>query len=169
MRKYKYFLSFESFTGEIHYFPNHPENSRLTLNIEAKSISCRNRRLRYNKQRHIAKYLRNLDRDAATHSLIQFSSRQVSVKPLRGLVVEGMLTVRGTACPFNLNTVIVPGSADRLEVEADSMFRLSDFGIKAPSSFFGLAKISDQALAQFRLNATRAVKENQPSDAARRS
>src|ERR1700742_3471500 len=74
LKKQKYVLSFDDFTGELYYVQNHPEKSRLTLEIAAQSITCRDRRLSAAKQRHVAKYVRDLVPNTTTPSTIQFSS-----------------------------------------------------------------------------------------------
>jgi polyisoprenoid-binding protein YceI len=160
MRKYKYFLAFENFRGELHYVPNHPEKSRLTLDLDARSVSCRDRSLRESKQRRVAEYVREQILNAGTYPAIQFSSYQISAKALRGFAVEGVLTVRGTTRAFKMNAVISPASADRLEIEADSLFRFSEFGAKAPSSLFGMVETSDQVLIHLRLYAARVGADN---------
>jgi polyisoprenoid-binding protein YceI len=164
-RRYKYFLSFGDFKGELHYSANQPENSRLTLNVDATSIRCPDQRLRPGRRRRIAEFVRDFVLDSARHPLIQFCSHQVSAKALRGFTVEGTLTVCGATRAFKMNAIIVPKRAGSLEVEADSLFQLSDLGIQAPSYFLGIVKTSDQALAQFRLTATPVGTGDEPFEA----
>jgi polyisoprenoid-binding protein YceI len=153
LKKHKYVLSFDDFTGELYYVQNHPEKSRLTLEIAAQSITCRDRRLSAAKQHRVAKYVSDLVLNTATPSTIQFSSRQISAKALRGFAVEGTLTVRGTERPLKMNAIFAAPSVDQLEVEGDFIFQFSEFGIKTPSSLFGMIKTGDQALVQFHLHA----------------
>jgi polyisoprenoid-binding protein YceI len=152
LRKHKYVLSFDDFTGELYYVQNHPEKSRLTLNIAAHSITCRDRRLSAAKQRYIAKYAKDL---VLTPSPIQFSSLQISAKALRGFAVEGTLTIRDRARPLKMNAIFGAPNVDHLEIEGDFIFRFSEFDLKTPSWFFGLTKIGDQALVQFHMHAAR--------------
>jgi polyisoprenoid-binding protein YceI len=153
MRKYRYFLSFESFKGELHHSPKHPENSRLTLEIDAKSVLCRDRSLRKNRQRRVTAYVRDQVLNASAHPVIQFASHQISAKPLRGLVVEGLLSARGTTGALKMNAVFTSTGNDRLEIDGDATFLLSGFGITAPSAFFGMVKTSDEILIHLRLYA----------------
>jgi polyisoprenoid-binding protein YceI len=155
LRQHKYFLAFGSFTGELRNFPDQPERSQLALDIDVMSISCRDGRLNASKQGRAVKYLRGLVKNAATASAIQFRSHRITPKALRGLVVEGMLTVHGVTRAFKMNAVFAAKSEGRLEIEADSIFRFSEFGIDAPSSLFGMVKTSDQAVIHFHLLAAR--------------
>jgi polyisoprenoid-binding protein YceI len=155
MRKHKYFVCFESFKGELHYCPNHPERSRLTLNIDAASVACRDKTLRGSKQRRVADYVRESVLNASAHPGIQFASYQISTKAIRGMTVEGVLTVRGTTRVIRMNAVFTPRRPDRLEIEADSLLRFSEFGVKPPSSLFGMIETSDQVLVHLQLHAMR--------------
>jgi polyisoprenoid-binding protein YceI len=161
MRKYKYFLFFEDFKGELQYSPKHPERSRLTLDIDVKSVVCRDRSLKKNKQRRVTEYVRDSILNAGSYPLIQFASYQISAKPLRGLAVEGVLTVRGTTGKVKLNAVFTSTGSERLEIEGDSTLRLSAFGLTAPSSLFGMVKTSDEVLIHLRVYA-RAAAEGVP-------
>jgi polyisoprenoid-binding protein YceI len=152
VKKHRYALSFDDFTGELYYVQNHPEKSQLTLSIAAHSITCRDRRLSATKQRSIAKYAKDL---VLTPSPIQFCSRQISAKALRGFAVEGTLTIRGTARPLKMNAIFGAPNVDHLEIEGDFIFRFSEFDLTTPSWFFGMTKIDDQALVQFHMHAAR--------------
>lgn len=153
MRKRKYFLWFESFRGELHFSADHPERSRLTIDIDAASVVCRDRSLRAKKQRRLTECVREVALNAGVHPSIQFSSSQVFVKTLRGLVVEGLLSLRGATGPVKMNAVFHPAGKDMLDIEADSAFRMSEFGIKAPSSLFGMRETSDQVLIHLQMRA----------------
>lgn len=159
MRRHKYFVCFENFEGELHYFPNHPERSRLTLNIEAGSVACRDKTLRGSKQRRVTEYVRELVLDAGAHPGIQFASYQISTKALRGMTIEGVLTVRGTTRMIKMSAVFTPLKPDRLEIEADSLFRFSEFGVKPPSALFGIVETSDQVSVHLQLHAMRKTQE----------
>lgn len=154
-RKNKYFVFFERFAGELIYDPNEPLRCRLTLEIEANSMRCQDQRLRPNKPRRVAKFVREFIADSAAHPIIRFSSHEVSVKPLRGFALEGTLTVRGMSSVTKLNAVLSQRDARSLELEADSMLKLSEFGIKPLATFLSMIRFDDQATVQIHLNATR--------------
>lgn len=156
MRKRKYFLPFDNFKGELHYSPNHPERSRLTLDVDATSVSCRDRSLREVKQGRVTEQVQDSVLNARAHPMIQFSSYQITIKALRGLLIEGALSIRGTTRALKLNAVFTPTSEDGLEIEGDSILRLSEFGIKAPSLLFGMVETSDHVLVHLHLYAVRA-------------
>jgi len=146
LRKHKHLLFFQNFGGELVYSPEQPEASRLNMTIDANSIVCRDRWLKSRKQRRVAEYARSLANAAGKHPEIRFSSNRVAPKPLRGFVVEGVLNVCGTTRVLKVNLVLSPRTDGRLQLDADSSFRLTDFGISPPSSYFGLAGTKDEAV-----------------------
>jgi polyisoprenoid-binding protein YceI len=152
-RRHKYFIGFEKFKGELRYCANDLDRSRLSLEIEATSLACRNQALRDRKLRSVAEYLRHSVFNATAHPVIQFSSTRFAAKALRGLLIEGVLTARETTVATKMNAVFTPALQDCLKIEADSTFRISDFGAKPLSSLFGLIKASDQILLHLHLYA----------------
>ncbi len=146
MRKRKHLLFFPNFSGRFFHSSDRPENSRLDLSVDAKSVVCRDQWLKARQQQRITEYARNLALAGDRHPEIHFSSNRVSIKPLRGLIVEGVLNVCGVTRVLKLNLVLSPRSDSRLQLDADASIRLTDFGIKPPSSRFGLAGTKDEAL-----------------------
>jgi len=146
MRKRKHLLFFRSFSGCFLHAPDRPENSRLDLTIDATSIICRDQWLRPRQQRRVTEYVRNVALAADRRPQIRFSSSRLTPKSLRGFVVEGVLNVGGITRVLKLNLVLSPRSNARLQLDADAAVRLSDFGIKPPSSRFGLVGTKDEAL-----------------------
>lgn len=146
MRKRKHLFFFQNFGGQLFFSPSQPENSRLDLAVDAKSIICRDAWLKSKKQRKITEYARNQALAADRHPEIQFSSNRIGPKPLRGFIVEGVLKVCGITRVLKVNLVVSPRTDGRLQLEADSSIRLTDFGITPPSSYFGLAGTKDEAV-----------------------
>lgn len=153
LRKHKYTLCFDNFSGELYYVQDRPEKSRLTLQIDTKSINCKDRRYSASKQQNLAKRARALVQKATSSSTILLSSAQISAKVLRGFTVEGTLTVGGIARPLKMNAMFAAPTVDGLEIEGDFLFRFSQFDIKVPSSLLGISKLDDQALVQFHFQA----------------
>jgi polyisoprenoid-binding protein YceI len=146
LRKYKHLLFFQNFGGEFRYSSAQPEVSRLNMTIDANSMVCRDRWLKARKQRRITEYARSLANAAGKHPEIRFSSNRMASKPLRGFVVEGVLDVWGTTRVLKVNLVLSPRTDGRLQLDADSSIRLTDFGVSPPTSYFGLAGTKDEAV-----------------------
>lgn len=146
MRKRKHLLFFQNFGGQLFFSAAQPENARLDLTIDAKSVICRDAWLKARKQRHITEYARNRALEVERHPEIHFSSNRIAPKPLRGFVVEGVLKVCGVTRVLKANLVVNPRTDGRLQLDADSSIRLADFGITPPSSCFGLAGTKDVAV-----------------------
>jgi polyisoprenoid-binding protein YceI len=154
MRKYKHFLVFENFSGELRYTPEHPEKSQLTVSIDAKSIACRDQWLKANKRQRVADYIRELALQADSHPNIQLTSNQMAPKALRGYAADAALKIRGMTRTLKFNMVFSNKSAECFQIDADATFRLSDFGIKPPAALFGMIETKDQAVVHMTLLAT---------------
>lgn len=146
MRKRKHLFFFQNFGGQLFFSAAQPENARLDLTIDAKSVICRDAWLKVRKQRRITEYARNRALEVDRHPEIQFSSNRIAPKPLRGFVVEGVLKVCGVTRVLKANLVVNARTDGRLQLDADSSIRLTDFGITPPSSYFGLAGTKDVAV-----------------------
>lgn len=151
MRKRRLILFFESFSGELFHTPECLQDSRLELTVDVSSVVCRERSLSEKKRQAIARYARDVALDAAQYPHILFRSTKVLQKPLRGFVMQGDLTIRGITRPAKANLALSPMQNERLQIDADAYIRLPDFGIKPPSSFFGLMRVKDQAMAHLLL------------------
>lgn len=154
MRGKKHLLFFESFRGELCYVPECPETSRLDIMIDAHSVACRDAWLKPKRQAQVTSFARRDALDAAHHPEIRFASTRVCAKPLRGFVVDGVLTLRGTGRNVRVNVVIGPMKKGRFQVDGDATLSLSDFGIHPPSQLFGLVGTKDSALLRLLLWAT---------------
>lgn len=146
MRKRKHLFFFQNFGGKLFFSPVRPENASLDLTVDAGSVVCRDAWLKTRKQRRITEYARNHALAADRHPEIHFSSNRIAPKPLRGFVVEGVLKVCGVTRVLKANMVVSPRTDGRLQLDADSSIRLTDFGISPPSSYFGLAGTKDEAV-----------------------
>jgi polyisoprenoid-binding protein YceI len=151
MRRKKHILFFENFSGELSYVREHPESSRLDISIDAASVSCRDQWLKPRQRQAVTAYVRDKALAARQHPEIRFSSTRILAKPLRGFVIEGVLTLRGTGRNVRVNVVLTPMKRSRFQIDGDSTLRLSDFGIHPPSLLFGLAGTKDEALLRLLL------------------
>ncbi len=154
MRRKKHILFFENFSGSLRYATTHPESSRVDMWIDAKSVVCRDQWLRRKKQQLVTTHVRDEALAADRHGEIRFSSTRICSKPLRGFVVEGELRIRGISRIVKVNVVLSPRGQDRIQVDGDASVSLSDFGIRRPSSLFGLAGTKDEGLIRLLLWAT---------------
>lgn len=157
MKRKKHLLFFEEFGGELSYVPEHPENSQVTMTIDAASLVCRDKWLKPKKQEKVGRYARQEILRADRYPRISFTSDRMTVKRIRGFAVEGILTVRDMARTVNLNLVVNQTKPETLQIDGDAIFRLSEFEVPRPSSLFGLIGTKDEVLIRLLLWATRSI------------
>jgi polyisoprenoid-binding protein YceI len=157
MRRKKHILFFDNFAGELTYVREHPESSRLDISIDALSVACRDEWLKPKQRRMVTEYALKEALAADRHPEIRFASTRIAAKPLRGFVIEGVLTLRGTGRNVRVNVVLNAMKRGRFQIDGDATLRLSDFGIHPPSMLFGLVGTQDEALLRLLLWATEPV------------
>jgi polyisoprenoid-binding protein YceI len=157
MRRKKHVLFFDNFAGQLCYIREHPESSRLDISIDTLSVACRDQWLKPKQQRMVADYALKQALAADRYPEMRFASTRISAKPLRGFVIEGVLTMRGTGRNVRVNVVLNPMKRGRFQIDGDATLRLSDFGIHPPSMMLGLVGTKDEALLRLLLWATEPV------------
>ncbi len=155
LRQRKHVLVFESFQGKLHFSPDDPQSARVEITIDPGSIACRDKWLKPRKIKKVAEFARSKVLAADLHREIRFASRAVSPKPLRGFVVEGLLSLRGVESPVRANVILGPQTNGRFQIDADAPLRLSDFGITPPSALLGLIGTRNDAMIHLLLWASR--------------
>ncbi len=154
LRRKKHTLFFEKFSGDLSYAVDQPGMSRASIVIDTRSVVCRDAWLNGRKQELVTQYARDEALVTEAHPEVRFSSSGITLKPLRGFVVQGELTICDVTQPVKVNVVLSARKHDTLQIDGDATIRLSDFGIKPPSSLFGLIGTGDEALIRILLWAT---------------
>ena len=154
MKARKHALIFERFKGELRFAPDQLEVSCLKITIDAQSLICRDKWLKPKKQQAIAQYAKNEALVVDCFPEIKFTSTRISHKALRGFLVEGTLQICDVTKAVKVNIVLNPSKKTRLQIDGDANLKMSDFGIKPPSSFLPFARTEDQALVRILLWAT---------------
>src|SRR5207248_8588047 len=84
------------------------------------------------------RYARNEVLAADRYPQITFASNRMAAKVIRGFIVEGDLNIRDMSRTVSVNVVVNQTKPQILQIDGDATFRLSEFGIRRPSSLFGL-------------------------------
>ncbi len=142
LRANKHLFVFERYSGALGYDPDQPLFSTLRLRIDAASVVCRN-----------VKSVDRLTRFARDEALlandfpeITMRSERLTAKPLRGFVLEGTVALHGVDRAIKANVGFGPLKNGRVNIDADSAIRLSDFDLPRPSRLFGLIRIEDEVV-----------------------
>ncbi len=149
-KKRKYVIFFEDFCGELRLGPEEHGVSAFGLTVNASSAICCDKGLSAIRRKRVTSYAREVALAAQRYPKLQFASARISTKQLRGFAMEGQLKVRDVSQTVRVNAVLnqVKGS---FQIDGDSTFRLSQFGIDPPRRFFGLVRVQDEVLVQILL------------------
>lgn len=129
----KYIFFFESYSGEVRYDSDSPENSAVSLTLETASVVCRDPAIKPEKRREIVAMMKNQLLACESNGHVTFTSTRIQRKEGNRYVVEGSLGFRGTKKSASIELTLIKLGADRLEVDGSAQLKLSDFGVTPPS------------------------------------
>jgi polyisoprenoid-binding protein YceI len=136
LRRRKYVLFFERYTGEMNYLPESPGETTLRLSIEAAGLACRDESLKPKERRELTELVKGEILGADRFEWIEFRSQRAEAIRSNGIRLEGTLTLRGIEKPAALNITVVRLGNNRLELDATATLSLNDFGAKPASGGF---------------------------------
>lgn len=148
----KHSLSFEQYQGELDYDPQNPENSRVRLSVEARSVACKDPWLKDKSMRKKVVDAAVNDMMAASQfPLLKFSSSRLTASSKGQFEIHGDLTVRGITKPITFKTAAKQSGEQRLEIDGDAEISLKDYGLKPPSAMLGLIGTKSKMTLRFLL------------------
>jgi polyisoprenoid-binding protein YceI len=146
----KHFLFFEQYSGEVDYDPQHPENSRVSLTVEARSVTCKDAWVKKKEQRKMILDAAVNDMMAASqYPQLTFASTRITGKSKGQYEIQGNLTVRGITKPIAFAAAAKPSGIERLEIDGDAQINLKDYGLTPPSAMLGLIGTKSKMTLRF--------------------
>jgi polyisoprenoid-binding protein YceI len=146
----KHALFFEQYQGNLDYNPQRPENSKVELAVEARSVTCKDPWIKdKSKRKKVVEAAVNDMMAAAQYPQLRFSSTRISSKSKGQFEIQGNLTVRGITKPIAFQAAAKPSGEQRLEIDGDAEINLKDYGLKPPSSMMGLVGTKSKMTLRF--------------------
>jgi polyisoprenoid-binding protein YceI len=146
----KHFLFFEQYAGEVDYDSAHPENSKVRLTVEAKSVTCKDAWVKKKEERKKVVDAAVTDMMAASqYPRLSFTSTRITSKSKGQFEIQGDLTVRGITKPITFVTAAKPSGIERLEIDGDAEISLKDYGLMPPSAMLGLIGTKSKMTLRF--------------------
>ncbi len=153
----KHFLFFEQYAGEVDYDSNRPENSKVTLTVDARSVTAKDAWVKKKEERKkIVDAAVNDMMAANQYPQLKFSSTRIAGKSKGQFEIQGDLTVRGITRPITFIAAAKPSGIERLEIDGDAQINLKDYGLKPPSALLGLIGTKSKMTLRFLLWAEKA-------------
>lgn len=148
-----YFLKATEVMGDIYFDAEKPEESTVSVTVQAASIDGNNAKLNT--------HLRGVDFfDTTNHPTITFASTGIKTTGTNTALITGMLTIRGITQPAVLNTTFNkegenPMTQDyRAGFSATTIIKRSDFGIN-----YALPALGDEVELMIEAEAVRVEKK----------
>ena len=146
----KHALFFEQYQGDLEYNPQRPENSKVQLAVEARSVTCKDPWVKDKSTRKkIVETAVNDMMAAGEYPQLKFASTRIANKAKGQFEIQGELTVRGITKPVAFAVAAKPAGEQRLEIDGDAEINLKDYGLKPPSTMLGLIGTKSKMILRF--------------------
>jgi polyisoprenoid-binding protein YceI len=146
----KHFLFFEQYAGEVDYDSKRPENSSVTLTVEARSVTSKDAWVKKKEDRKkIVDAAVNDMMAASQYPQLKFASTRITSKSKGQFEIQGDLTVRGITKPITFVAAAKPSGIERLEIDGDAQINLKDYGLKPPAAMLGLIGTKSKMTLRF--------------------
>jgi polyisoprenoid-binding protein YceI len=146
----KHFLFFEQYAGEVDYDSKRPENSSVTLTVEARSVTSKDAWVKKKEDRKkIVDAAVNDMMAASQYPQLKFASTRITSKSKGQFEIQGDLTVRGITKPITFVAAAKPSGIERLEIDGDAQINLQDYGLKPPAAMLGLIGTKSKMTLRF--------------------
>jgi len=149
----KHLFTFSRYAGTLQFNRQRLEHSTVQLSISAASIECKDTWIGEKDRKKVMDVALNDMLGASQHPEIVF--RSTGIQGSEPLQVEGELTIRGRTKPVAVNVAVDMRQNDRLIVRGEARMRLTDYGLKPPSTAFGAVGTKDEMLLIFTVVARR--------------
>jgi polyisoprenoid-binding protein YceI len=150
----KHLSTFSEYRGTLQFDRETPEASTVEFTIEAGTIMCRDTWLNPKDLGKVQQYALKEMLAAEKHPQISFRSTGARKLDATRYRIEGVLTIRDVARPVIVAASLNSGPANEVSIEGTAVVRLTDFGLKPPSTALGAIGTRDEMALRFVLPAT---------------
>ncbi|MBM3793144.1 MAG: YceI family protein [Acidobacteria bacterium] len=149
-------FTFERYQGTVEYDARNPAATKVDVTFEAASLKCHDDwSPAKGSLGKIMKEALDVALQSGKHPRVEFQSTAVKPGAAAGQFdVQGTLTIRGQAKPVTATLTVKPEPRG-LEVDGESSFKMTDYGIKPPSAALGTIGTKPEIIVAFRLLAQR--------------
>lgn len=153
MKGKQHVFVFDRYRGALSLDTAQPEQSRISLTIEAGSVRCLDTWVKSKDLEKIQTLTAGDMLAVDRHPEIAFTSSEVRQVSPDHYEVRGSLTIRGTSRPSLVNVTTARKPDQTVSFQGSAVVRLSDYGLKPPSAALGAVGTKDEMLFNFALTA----------------
>lgn len=148
----KHLFVFERYSGVLQYDKERPVDSRVELEIEAKSAVLKDEWIGEKNKSKVLDYALVDMLEAARHPVLKFTSSGIAAAGGNRFKVVGTLEIRGIPKPAEVDVTVGGDDAD-LRLDGTSTVKLSSYGLKPRSRTLGIIGTKDEMTVSFRVRA----------------
>lgn len=148
-------FAFPQVHGELQYSDSAPEQSKMTLRIDAAGIQCLDDWVSEKDRAKVLEEAKGNMLQVSRHKDLLFASKAIRKQSDGGYAVDGDLTIRGAAKPVTVRVRMQPGAAGTLRFTGESTIDMTAWGLKPPRAALGAIGTDKMMTVRFALAASR--------------
>ncbi len=140
---------FPRYSGELAYDATAPEQSKITLRIDAASIECKDDWLSDKDRTKVMAEATETMLQVAKHKELIFQSKAIQKQADGSYKVQGDLSIRGIAKPVMVAVKMTPNADGSIAFTGDSTIDMTAWGLKPPKALLGAIGTDKDMLLRF--------------------
>lgn len=148
-------FAFPQVAGELQYNEAAPEQSKITLRIDAASIQCKDDWVSESDRAKVLEEARGNLLQVSRHKELVFASKSIRKQPDGSFAVDGDLSIRGVPKPATVRVRLQPGADGKLRFTGESVIDMTEWGLKPPRAALGAIGTDKQMTVRFAMAAAR--------------
>lgn len=153
----KHLFLFREYQGRLEFDPQKPEASKIQLNIDSRSLICKDDWLSADDLKNVQEVALNDMLAAQRYPEMTFSGQSIKAVGADRFEVQGVLTIRGIAKPVLVQVQLQSTGPEALRLEGSAVVKLKDYNLKPPSALLGLIGTKNEMTLDFTVIATKSI------------
>ncbi len=152
LRGKKHVIVFPKYAGTLAFDAAAPENSKVELSIDSRSVEVRDTWLSEKDQKKVREQTLTEMLSVSKYPEMRFASTKVTAAGANKFSVDGTLTIRGIGKPVRLEVTFDPAT---LDIKGNGAVKLTSYSLKPPSAGLGTVGTKDEMKAIFDVRAAK--------------
>jgi polyisoprenoid-binding protein YceI len=148
-------FAFPQVSGELQFNEAAPEQSKITLRIDAAGIQCKDDWVSEKDRAKVLEEATGNMLQVIRHKELVFVSKSIRRQSDGGFAVDGDLSIRGVPKPATVQVRLQPGGQGKLRFTGESVIDMTAWGLKPPRAALGAIGTDKLMTVRFAMDATR--------------
>jgi polyisoprenoid-binding protein YceI len=142
---------FPQYSATLEYDAQEPDRSKVKLRIDTASIQLTDAWLSAKDFQKVLEFARKEVLNAERYPSMNFDSTSIKPAAGGGFEVQGTLTIRNVGKPATIRVKLEPQAGGALRFTGEAKIKMTDYGLRPPSSGFGTVGTKEEMDVSFTL------------------